>query len=405
MFLNSFNSVVVVLFKILYYFVYMAVIQFSGLVSGIQGKLNGSVISKGRNGQVIYNRPTQRKEPTAAQLNIRAGFSAASYYWNDFTTQEKLDWDQIAEDNPIPDRFGNPTILSGFDYFKRMMQLTYPIGTDTGITPDLSSDPVYEHTPISAQANFSITDQGFQIDSFEVIFETINDSPAPNLVNLYISLPVRDNTRPYFKTWYLVKQFEVAASLGASEQVILDGTDILMPSGWRAFDGSPQLFKTVSFIPSQGGVSVEQIYPFIMSGQPPVVFPVFSFADVGEAINVEGSNGIFDYFWRTFQKADILANFSFETQWAGPQETQSPPDEADYFSIVSSGASSAGGANTIIPTLPGGPNGWYDPWYADVSSLLNPFTSTWAPVRARLVHIPTGQQGDWVLGYWQIFFL
>lgn len=383
----------------------MAVIQFTGLVSEIQGKLNGSVLSKGRNGRVIYNRPTQRKEPTAAQLRIRAGFSAASYYWQDLTPEQKLDWDQIAENNPVPDRFGNPTVLSGFDYFKRMMQLTFPEGTSAGIIPDLTGDAVYEHTPISAEANFSITDQGFQIDAFEVIFETINDSPAPNLVNLYISLPVRDNSRPYFKTWYLVKQFEIAANLGASEQVILDGEDILMPSGWRTFDGTPQLFKTIAFIPSQGRVSVEQIYPFIMSGQPPVVFPLFSWAAEGEAINVEGSAGIFDYFWLTSQKAAILADFSFQTQWAPPQETQSPPDESDFFPIVNSGASSAGPSNIIIPTVPGGPNGWYDPWYADVSSLLNPMTSFWAPVRARLVHIPTGQTGEWVLGYWTIFFL
>jgi hypothetical protein len=398
MFLNSFSGVVVVLFKLLYYFVHMAVIQFTGLVSGIQGKLNGSVLSKGRNGQVIYNRPTQRKEPTAAQLNIRAGFSAASYYWNDFTTQQKLDWDQIAEDNPVSDRFGNPTILSGFDYFKRMMQLAYPYGTNSGISPDLSGDPVYEHTPISAQANFSITDQGYQIDSFEVIFETINDSPEPNLVNLYISLPVRDNTRPYFRTWYLVKQFQVAASLGASEQVILDGTDILMPSGWRTFDGTPQLFKTVAFIPSQGGVSVEQIYPFIMSGQAPVVFPGFNWPrDIGEQEPYLDSGNLY---WTLGWSWDVFtpnwADFQLLIQWAPDQPTQAPVNEGDWGDLIVTGIANISPGNALYPAFQ------IPPYYAGSvyqAEFGLPTYTNYIPIRAKLRDIATSQEGDWVLAY------
>jgi hypothetical protein len=402
MILNSFSGVVVVLFKLLYYFVFMAVIQFSGLVSGIQGKLNGSVLSKGRNGQVIYNRPTQRKEPTAAQLNIRAGFSAASYYWNDFTTQQKLDWDQIAEDNPVSDRFGNPTVLSGFDYFKRMMQLAYPQGSDSGIIPDLSGDPVYEHTPISAQANFSITNQGFQIDSFEVIFETINDSPAPNLVNLYISLPVRDNTRPYFKTWYLVKQFEVAASLGASEQVILDGTDILMPSGWRAFDGSPQLFKTVAFIPSQGGVSVEQIYPFIMSGQAPFEFPVFDLMPGFPGAYYRWNAGIDSRFiitWFVVSGELEASDFDLNVQWSPAQPSLSPPTV--FGDVIVAGLLVLSPGPPIIFSLPNPtpPAFWKPAYDAEFPASADAPDGYFIPVRARLYHYPTSSYSAWVQGY------
>lgn len=254
----------------------MGVILFSGLVSGIQGKLNGSVLSRGRNGNVIYNKARQRKEPTPAQLQVRAGFSASSKYWADLDNLLKADWQTIADANPVPDRFGNLTTLSGFDYFKRMMNLAFPYGTSAALEPVIGTDSPYEHTPVTASAEYSVQDEGYTLEAWAIEFETINDSAVPNTVNVYISLPVPTLGLPYFKTWYLVSQEVVPANEGASATINLSGGPVTMPRGWRSFPGAKHYFKTVALIPAQGEVSVEQIYGFEIEETPEITFPTLT---------------------------------------------------------------------------------------------------------------------------------
>lgn len=380
----------------------MAQIQYTGLVSGMQGKLNGSVLSRGRSGNVIYKKPVQRLAPTAAQLEVRSGFAAAATAWNSLTTEEQGDWATISGENPLPDRFGTPRIVSGYAYFKRMMALRYPTAGGSPLIANLAGNAAYEFETGTFGAEMTLTDEGYQVNFAALEAETISDSPVTNFYNLYISLPVPNAVNPYFRTWYLVTQGTFDADLGIGATLNFVSGPRTLPSGFRSFDGALHLWKGITFLPGQGSVSVEQIWSGVASWVSPVVFPVFFDPEDGQSISIGVGEGIFDYYWDCFDSDAIKAAFSIQTQWAPAQATQAPVDEGDWFPIASSGVGDYPSPTAIVPTAPGGPNGWYDPWYAEVSPSLVVGVTIWAPIRARLVHISSGAEGPWVYGWWGI---
>lgn len=374
----------------------MALLQFTALISGIQGKLQGSVISRGRSGNVIYNRPTQRREPTTFQLGIRAGFASASYAWKQLSPAHKLDWLTISTNNPVPNRFNDLVILSGFDYFKKMVGLTFPLGVSAPIIPNLSVSQPYQHSPVSASAQFSITNEGFVLDSYSLEFTTINDSSFANLVNVYISLPVPGFDEPYYKTWYLVSQFQVLANLGPNAPIILAGNNVLMPSGWRAFADSPILFKTVAFIPSTGKISVDQIYPFVINLSPPPVFPDY-FATGGGQFTYIGINlGWADYFFSSTQKAIVISDYTQECQFSTPRQDFISDPSLTWLNTTSSIFTINGGPDECYPLAPPNPQGWFDVFLID-TAWVYPGGGDWRlPARSRLVRISDGQKGVFI---------
>lgn len=381
----------------------MAVLQFSGLVSEVQGKLNGSVLSRGRSGNVIYNKPTQRKEPTTAKLGIRGGFSGASFYWNTLSPEQQADWATVSAAHQVTNRFGDLVTLSGFNYFKKMMALGWPDGAPSPLIADLGDNPAYEFTLDLAATDWELLDTGYELVDFTLGLTITSDSPAANLLNIYISLPVRNQNNPYFRTWYLVGQAALEADLGVSEEIEVSFVSVLMPSGWRTSEGGLHLVRAVSFIPSQGSVSVSQIIPINPSPVPPPAFPTFEFWG-SPSISYGGpSSGIFEYVWRTDFKTEILAGFTAETQFAPPQNNETPPDEGDWSGGFLSEFLSAGGATALIPDEPVGETNWYNVWYAAAATGWSPAFSWFAPVRMRLIQNGTETPGDWVVGYWPIF--
>lgn len=259
----------------------MAQIQYTGLVSGMQGKLNGSVLSRGRSGNVIYKKPVQRLAPTQAQLAVRAGFSSAATAWGTLSDTERDDWATISAENPLPDRFGVPRIISGYAYFKRMMALAFPTLGGSPLIPNLTGDAAYEFTPGTFGAEMTLTDQGYKVNFAVLDAETINDSPVANQWNVYISLPVHQANFPYFRTWYFVASSFFADNLGVGVPIDFSMGNKFLPSGFRTFEGALHLWKAVTFIPGQGSVSVEQIWSGVAAWVGPDVFPLVDPWNVG----------------------------------------------------------------------------------------------------------------------------
>lgn len=378
----------------------MAVIQYTGLVAGMQGKINGSVLSRGRAGQLIYKSPVQRKEPTNAQLSVRGAFSAIAAFWRALTPEEREDWITIADANPLPNRFGDPMTVSGYAYFQRMLSLGSPFLSPASLAPDLSADSVYEFSTVSAASDIELTDEGYQLTNVEALGTSLNDSAAANQWNLYISLPVPDFGLPYFKTWYLIGQGTFSPGLGSAAALNFDVASVLLSTGFRSFDGAKHLLKGICFIPDQGGVSVEQIWDVVPNWAPPVDFPEFEPSSLSEILYDISD---FSYFWESAEQAEIVANFSLQTQWADPQPGLDPVGDGDWYPIVSTGIIDPFGAPMFMGTIPGGPYGWFTPWDVEAGVNYDPMTDNYAPVRARLIHIATGQEGPWVVAYIVIY--
>lgn len=251
----------------------MAVLKFSALVSAIQGKLNGSVLSKGKSGAVIYNKPVPRKEPTAKQLQVRGSFSYASKDWDQLSDTQKADWDVIGVNNPVPNRFGDMVEISGYNYFKKMMAFAFPYGDGYTLNPDTRLQDPYQFSVDYGYTEITPTNEGFEVIVGEMGVVTLNDSPRTNWYSIYISLPVSDPNKPYFKTWYLIGTGQNASLQGIGADLYFGGYGVIMPTGFRSFDGAKHLLKAVGFIPNQGRFSVEQITNPVNVWIPMVSYP------------------------------------------------------------------------------------------------------------------------------------
>lgn len=351
---------------------------------------------------MIYRSPVQRALPTLSQRNVRSTFSATAGFWNSLSLDQQADWSAISAVNPIPNRFGAPTIVSGYAYFARMMQLTFQQSSGSALIPDLSNDPAYEFSPGASEAVIEMTNAGFVLNFFTLTAETISDSTVPNRWNVYVSLPVVDPTLPYFKTWYFAGSGTFDANLGTGAPLEFMSAGKILPGGFRAFPGATVLFKAICFLPDQGGISVERIWSAVPTFIPQSDFPVFTLPAGDPSISFDFADGIFDYFWTTAQKSEILASYGMETQLAMPVSGTPPIPELDWVTDIQTYFDPGFGPTTIVPLPIPDYGDWYGNWWEFIGQLWTPAFGMNAPVRARLVNLSTLEPGPWVVGYWPI---
>lgn len=92
----------------------MAKVKFSALVSGMSGKLNGSVLFKGRNGDVIRTKVTPVNPNTTAQSLVRSVLAYLSSKFRTLTQAQIAAWNSAVANFAKTDIFGdlrNPTGL------------------------------------------------------------------------------------------------------------------------------------------------------------------------------------------------------------------------------------------------------------------------------------------------------
>lgn len=376
----------------------MAVLKFSGLVSAIQGKLNGSVLSPSRSGFVLTQIPRQRKEPTAAQLAVRSNFSSASYFWRQLTTTEKEDWQTIADAHPVPNRFGDLYALPAFQYYKRMQALYHYQSTPDQLPPDLSNDPPYEFEITEAGLVGELSAGGYFLSIAGAVVKVLSSSPANNFANVYVSLPIPEPAGPYFKTWYFLGRKSITADAAVDDLIELIFTDVTLPPGWRAFNGSKLLIKVVSFIPAQGVVSVDAIADFEAEIVAPVAIPVLSFDPISGPSWFLRDTLTTSQWYTWLEVPDVSFDpdaYKYDFDIAPPQVDESPVDPLDWVTAA---------VNTTISfySYPYFQGKWaataeqaaelYFGLYPDAYTDPPPI---YVPFRIRLFDLASSSYGDW----------
>jgi len=398
--LHPYFSLVVPLLCLKKYYIYsMTLIKYSALVSGIQGKLNGSVLSTGRSGAVLYNRPRQRKQPTASQLAVRGGFKSATDFWNAATDLQKEDWNTIALANPVPNRFGDLVSLSGYAYYKKMSALLNPLSPGSFIVADTVSAAPYQFTPDTVSADFALTDEGFVISNLSANATTSNDSTESNNWNLYISLPIPQFGAPYFKTWYLVGSGTLANSIGSLEPISFDVSESIQPSGWFTFEGAKHYIKAICFLPEKGQISVDQIWEIESSLVPPVSWPSFTFpADPGEQqYLITGASSGYWTIAFTWDVPTVVPSTTYiEVEFAQAQLGTVPPDPYFYLTGFTSGISAIGSPNYLYPYMATTPEDAADIYLSAYGSLPGVSPDYYIPCRARLYDSLEGTYGPYI---------
>lgn len=98
------------------------------LISQMAGSLNGSAVRRSRYGLVLQQKASGLQSNTNALGVRRSVFASIAYAWGLLDPSEKAQWQLYSNDNPQSDRFGNPIILSGYNYFVKIQNFLQTVG-------------------------------------------------------------------------------------------------------------------------------------------------------------------------------------------------------------------------------------------------------------------------------------
>lgn len=98
----------------------MAKIKFSALVSEMSGKLNGSVIARGKNYTTVRNRVIPVNPNTALQSQIRQLFATISKNWSTLTETERSSWNSVVSQWIGTGIFADVKTLSGKALYQKL---------------------------------------------------------------------------------------------------------------------------------------------------------------------------------------------------------------------------------------------------------------------------------------------
>lgn len=144
----------------------MAKVKFSALISGMSGKLNGSVFAKNRGGAYIRNKVTPSNPSTSYQISVRAILADLAAAFRTLGQASIAAWNGAVSQWATTDVFGDLKNPSGINLYVRLnaniakvggTAITVPpapLGTDLvlldGVTADVSDSEILLDSPSNA---------------------------------------------------------------------------------------------------------------------------------------------------------------------------------------------------------------------------------------------------------------
>lgn len=98
----------------------MAKVKFSAMISGMSGKLNGSVFARNRGGDYLRTKVTPSNPQTAAQSAVRSVFGSLSQAWRSLTEAQRTAWRSVVDQWQSTDVFGDLKSPSGSNLYVRL---------------------------------------------------------------------------------------------------------------------------------------------------------------------------------------------------------------------------------------------------------------------------------------------
>jgi hypothetical protein len=106
----------------------MTKILYSGLVSDNRGKLNGSIFSKNRTGNIIKNFSSPRNPQSGTQQPNRANWKYIVNLWGSLSTEQRASWSDLAATVTWRDKIGTPFHPTGQMLYLYCNQNLFSIG-------------------------------------------------------------------------------------------------------------------------------------------------------------------------------------------------------------------------------------------------------------------------------------
>jgi len=158
----------------------MGLIKYSGLLTGIWGKLNGSVFTKNRAGAIIKNKQTPINQQSGSQSHHRASISFLSRKWKMLSEAERKSWNDLAATITLHNYWGDSYKASGFNLFCRLNQNLHLINEDYIFT---APQPVDVPTLQNVISGDLIEHEPFMYMSF------IGQTSAANVIHIVYASP------------------------------------------------------------------------------------------------------------------------------------------------------------------------------------------------------------------------
>jgi hypothetical protein len=98
----------------------MPLVKFSALVTGMNGKANGSVFATNNSGAYFRTNPGKLKPKTPRNSVRKASFTSVSQAWRALSIDEQEAWDAVTSNYIRPNAFGDPVEPSGYTVFMRV---------------------------------------------------------------------------------------------------------------------------------------------------------------------------------------------------------------------------------------------------------------------------------------------
>lgn len=98
----------------------MPSIKFTGLISDMKGKANGSVFSKNKQGNYFRNNPNGGGRKTARWDKQKVQFGNLANTFRSLTTEDKDAWNNLAASWPLLNKFGDEYYPSGYQLFMKL---------------------------------------------------------------------------------------------------------------------------------------------------------------------------------------------------------------------------------------------------------------------------------------------
>lgn len=196
-------------------------IQTSMLISQMAGSLNGSSVRRSRYGLVLQQKASGLQNNTNSLGVRRSIFASIAYLWNLLDPNHKQQWQIYSNDNPQTDRFGNPIILSGYNYYIKIQNFLHTVDFGFVNTPD------YDNR-VDTITSLSVSQIG--ADTFQTVANLTGNSYTQRAVFFAVRVPTGSSS-PYLN----YKQFVLVRNVGSptvSEDVKIRTAQTPIPEQW-----------------------------------------------------------------------------------------------------------------------------------------------------------------------------
>lgn len=182
----------------------MAIVQYTGIVNQVRGKLNGSVFNRARNANTLQRKQQAPRRNVGNSSRPRNGFGEIQRSWSQLSTVQRAQWATAAVNNPSRDRFGNLVALAGYNQYIKAGLFARIAGVAPVATPNSSPAPDPEvFTSDITQTDFSIGLDGRVLLEYNAYVDSTFTAGTLYVI-IEVGLPVSQGVTTYYGRWVTV---------------------------------------------------------------------------------------------------------------------------------------------------------------------------------------------------------